>query len=138
MEITAKSRFWLRAQSLLFTLLFLAIIGTLAWLSTRYQLQADWTASGRNTLTSDSRKVLDTLEAPVRITAFARENDFLRKQIKDTLARYQRVKQDIQLDFINPDSDPEQVRQLGISLDGELRTMFDEILAELAAETGER
>ena len=27
---------------------------------------------------------------------------------------------------------------LRISLDGELRTMFDEILAELAAETGER
>lgn len=120
MEITPKSRFWLRAQGIASTLLFLALIGTLAWLSTRYEHQSDWTASGRNTLTEDSRKLLAELDEPVHITAFVRDNNPLRKSIEELVARYQRVKPDIQLEYVNPDTDPEQVRELGIGFDGEL------------------
>lgn len=120
MEITRKSRFWLRAQGIASTLLFLAVIGTLAWLSTRYEHQSDWTASGRNTLTEDSRKLLAELDEPVRITAFVRDNNPLRKSIEELVARYQRVKPDIRLEYVNPDTDPEQVRELGIGFDGEL------------------
>lgn len=120
MEITRKSRFWLRAQGIASTLLFLAVIGTLAWLSTRYEHQSDWTASGRNTLTEDSRKLLAELDEPVRITAFVRDNNPLRKSIEELVARYQRLKPDIQLEYVNPDTDPEQVRELGIGFDGEL------------------
>lgn len=120
MEITPQSRLRLRAQGIAFVLLFLAVLGTLAWLSTRYVQQADWTASGRNTLTADSRKLLEELTSPVRITAFARDNDFLRRQIQEIIARYQRIKADVELEFVNPDTDPEQVRELGISMDGEL------------------
>ncbi|HEY9150423.1 MAG TPA: Gldg family protein, partial [Gammaproteobacteria bacterium] len=120
MEITPKSRFWLRAQGIASTLLFLAVIGTLAWLSTRYEHQSDWTASGRNTLTEDSRKLLAELKEPIRITAFVRDNNPLRKSISELVARYQRVKPDIQLEFVNPDTNPEQVRELGIGFDGEL------------------
>ena len=120
MEITPKSRFWLRVQGIASTLLILALIGTLAWLSTRYAYQFDWTASGRNTLTEDSRKLLAELDGPVRITAFARDNNPQRKAIEDLVARYQRAKPDLQLEFVNPDLEPEQVRELGIGFDGEL------------------
>jgi hypothetical protein len=120
MEITPKSRFWLRAQGIAFVVLFLALIGTLAWLSTRYTHQADWTASGRNTLTEDSRKLLAEMADPIRITAFVRDNNPVRKSIEDLVARYQRVKPDMALDFVNPDTDPDQVRELGIGFDGEL------------------
>ncbi len=120
MEITPKSRLLLRLQGLAFVVLFLGIVGSLAWLSSRYVHQADWTAGGRNTLTADSRKLLEGMEGPIRITAFARENEALRKPISDLIGRYQRVKDDIELSFVNPDTDPEQVRELGISLDGEL------------------
>lgn len=120
MEITPKSRLLLRLQGLAFVALFLAVVGSLAWLSSRYVQQADWTASGRNTLTPDSRKLLEEMDGPIRIVAFARENKPLRRQISDLIGRYQRAKDDIQLAFINPDTDPEQVRELGISMDGEL------------------
>ena len=126
MEITPKSRFWLRAQGIATTLLILALIGTLAWLSTRYEHQADWTASGRNTLTEDSRKLLAELDGPVRITAFVRDNNPLRDSILDLVARYQRAKPDIELEFINPDTAPDLVRELGIGFDGELLLRYQE------------
>jgi ABC-type uncharacterized transport system involved in gliding motility auxiliary subunit len=40
------------------------------------------------------------------------------------VGRYQRYKPDIQLQFVNPDADPERVRELGITMEGELLVAF--------------
>lgn len=120
MKVTRRSRFLLHSQSLLSTLLFTGIIGLLAWLSTQYVYQADWTAGSRNTITEDTRKLLAGLTEPVTVTAYARENELLRRQIRELINSYRRFKDDISLEFINPDSAPERVRELGITSDGEL------------------
>jgi hypothetical protein len=120
MEITRRSRLMLRLQSLVFAVLFIGIIGLLAWLSTRYVYQADWTAGGRNTISEDTRQLLDKLEDAVHITAFAREDELLRKQIQQQVATYQRFRPDITLEFVNPDTSPERVREQGVTMDGEL------------------
>ena len=125
MEVTPKSRFILRFQALVFFVFFLGIIGLLAWLSTRYVYQADWTKNARNTVSVDTRRLLDELDEPVFITAFSRQNNLLREQIRDLVGRYQRHKQDISLGFINPDTDPERVRELGITVDGELLISYE-------------
>ncbi|HHQ13602.1 MAG TPA: ABC transporter [Chromatiales bacterium] len=97
----------------------------LGWLSTRYNIEADWTRGGRNSLSVDSRKLLEEMEGPVHITAFARETPELREHIRDLVARYQRHKPDIELHFVNPDAEPERVRELGITLDGELLIAYN-------------
>ena len=56
LDASLRRRLWLQNQ--LFTLLFVLVIGLLAWLSTRYPLQADWTANGRNTLSVASQTLL--------------------------------------------------------------------------------
>ena len=124
MDVTRKTKIGLRLQRYSFTVLFLAVIGLLAWLSTQYVQQADWTASGRNSLSADSVRLLETLKEPVHVTAFARENDALRGQIKEVIAKYQRNKPDVTLEFVNPDKEPERVRELGVTLDGELRVSY--------------
>jgi ABC-type uncharacterized transport system involved in gliding motility auxiliary subunit len=124
MDVTRKTKIGLRLQRYVFTVLFLAAIGLLAWLSTQYVHQADWTAGGRNSLSADSVRLLGTLKDPVQITAFARENDALRGQIKEVIARYQRSKPDVTLEFVNPDKEPERIRELGVTLDGELRVSY--------------
>ena len=124
MDVTRKTKIGLRLQRYVFTVLFLAGIGLLAWLSTQYVHQTDWTAGGRNSLSADSVRLLGTLKEPVQITAFARENDALRGQIKEVVARYQRSKPDITLEFVNPDKEPERIRELGVTLDGELRVSY--------------
>ena len=114
----------LRLQGLLFTILFTGIIGMLAWLSTVYVYQADWTASNRNTVSEDTRKLLNEMKAPIRITAFVQENKLLRTQIQDVIGSYQRFKDNISLQFVNPDTAPERVRELGISTNGELMISY--------------
>jgi len=120
MKINRKTHLELRLQNLLFTLLFLAAVGLVAWLSTRYTAQFDWTAGGRHTLSEASRKVLDLMKEPVTVTAYARENAQLRNQIRDQVGRYSRYKADLTLNFVNPDTQPDKIRELGITMDGEM------------------
>ncbi len=120
MKINRKTHLEIRLQNLLFSLLFLVAVGLAAWLSTQYSAQFDWTASHRHTLSEASRRVLDLVKAPVTITAYARENQQVREPIRDLLDRYSRYKKDFTLQFVNPDTQPEKVRQLGIQVDGEM------------------
>lgn len=122
MELNRKTRRQLRIQSAGFALLFLAAIGMIAWLSTRYHFEADLTATGRHTLSEASAALLEKMEGPISITAYAREEGLSasRKLISDLVGRYQRAKKDIRLEFVNPDLAPERVRKEGITLEGEM------------------
>lgn len=124
MKVTRSTRRQLQLQNLVFVAALLVFIGLLAWLSTRYSYQADWTSSGRNTLSIDSRQLLDQMPGAVHITAFARDSGGVRSHISDLVGRYQRYKPDIKLQFVNPDADPERVRELGITMEGELLVAF--------------
>jgi ABC-type uncharacterized transport system involved in gliding motility auxiliary subunit len=124
MKINRKTHLEIRLQNLLFTVLFLAVVGLLGWLSTRYSTQFDWTAGSRHTLSEASRKVLDLLQGPVTITAYARENQQARQQIRDQVGRYSRYKKDVALNFVNPDTQPDKVRELGITTDGEMTVEY--------------
>ncbi len=120
MQVNPHTKRRLRLQGVLFYLVFFAVMGLLAWLSTRYSVQADLTAAGRNSLSQASEALLETLNAPVEIRAYVRENPTLRQSLRDLVGRYQRSKADIQLEFVNPDTHPDEVREQGINLEGEL------------------
>ena len=98
----------------------LCLTGLLAWLSVRYQTQMDWTQSGRHTLSHASQEVLNRMDGPVEITAYARENASLRQAVEKIVGHYQRLKPDIKLHFVNPDAVPDEVRNAGISVNGEM------------------
>lgn len=120
MKISRKIHSQIRLQNLTFSVLFVAAMGLLGWLSTRYSTRSDWTAGGRHTLSEASRKVLALLDGPVEITAFAREDRALRDQIDDQVGRFKRHDPQLSLRYVNPDTQPDKVRELGITVDGEL------------------
>lgn len=124
LDISTRRRLWF--QHLLFLLLFGLVIGLMAWLSVRYPIRADWTAGGRNTLSAASQALLIRLDRPIRVTAYVRDRSPLRESIVRLIERYQRYKPDIALHFVNPDRLPAQIRQLGISADGELYVEYGE------------
>src|SRR5512139_1025074 len=122
MDVTRQSRRRLKLESWSFVVLFLAVAGLIAWLSTRYHYQSDWTASGRHTLSEASRNLVANMEGPIQITSFIRESDTngLRKRTTDLVNRYRDKKKDITLNFVDPDLDPEKVRAMNVSLEGEM------------------
>jgi len=122
MEVTKQSRLHIRIQNIIFMLLFLTSITLIAWLSNRYNAQFDWTAGGRNTLSSATIELIKKMDGPITITAFATDSELVpvRKTIREVLGRYQLHKDDIKLDFVDPNTAPDQTRELGIRVDGEL------------------
>lgn len=137
MKVTAKTRLQFRLNS---AFMFILLIGTaivLGWFSTRYDKQFDWTASGRHTLSETSQNVLSKLEGPLDITAYASNNQELREIIKKIINRYQTFKPDINLHFVNPVAVPDEVRGLGISVDGELIVRYQGRMEHIKSDSEE-
>ena len=120
MQVTKRSRRLTRLNNVLFVALLLGVVGLLAWVSTRYNYQADWTANARHSLSTASVKLLQQAKEPISITAFARETPQLRDHIRDIIGRYQRYKADVSLSFVNPDTDPARAQAMGVTSDGEV------------------
>ena len=121
MLVTQRTHKNLFFQNSLFVALLLAVIGLVAFLGTRYNIETDWTADSRNTLSDASIALLKEMDGPINITTFVRDAETgLRKQIAELIGRYQRHKSGISLTFINPDLEPGMVREQNVSVEGEL------------------
>ncbi|HEV2212977.1 MAG TPA: GldG family protein [Gammaproteobacteria bacterium] len=120
MHVTPRSRLSLLAQNLAFTLLFLAVIGLLAWLSTQYVYRADWTYGKRNSLSAASVTLLKSLNQPLDFTVYASNSPEVRQYARDHLQPYLLAKKDIKLDFVDIDRDPQVARDQDITTNGEL------------------
>ena len=114
------NRFATRLNSIIMALALVLLAGLLAWLSMRYPAVYDWTRSGRHSLATASVQVLARMQDELTITAYAREQEDLRNAIRRFVARYQRVKANIHLHFVNPDAVPDEARAQGINANGEL------------------
>jgi len=110
----------LRLASGTTVLLLLAFFALCAWLSTRYNFESDLTRAGRHTLAEASLRLLAEIDGPLEISAYARKDSELRSVIKKFVGKFQRAKPDIALHFVNPDAAPDEVRRLGVNVNGEL------------------
>ena len=120
MRVTPRSRLILRLQNALAALLILLALGLAAWLGTQYRWEADWTQAKRNTLAPATRSLLKTLDKPLAFTDYAGPGSELQGSVRAFVERYQRAKPDTTLKFVDPDSDPQAVRDQGITAVGEL------------------
>jgi len=118
MKLSARIHQQLRLRNALVTALLLFLLGTVAWLSTRYSAQIDITNNASNTLSQASQKLLKSLPDKVLITAYIRKGQPLRTQIVQLVDRYSRYKPDLTLTFIDPDLEPEKTRELNIGPEG--------------------
>jgi len=119
MHHTRRSHLQLRIVNAVFVLLFLAAVGLLQWVSREYNLRVDLSATARNTLAPASIAVVERLNGPLKITAFASPQPEAREPVQTLVARYRRHKSDIELRFVNPDESPNEVREAHVH-EGEL------------------
>ena len=126
MFVTAKTRLQSRLNSIVMFVLLSIVLVLLAWLSQKHSAEYDWTANGRHTLSEASRNLLAQMPDPIEVTSYARENSLLRDAVKNFIGKYQRHKADIILRFVNPDAVPDEVRNLGITVDGEIIVRYQD------------
>lgn len=104
----------------LFTALLLAAAVMVAFFSTRFGWQHDFSFAQRASLDARTETLLERLDAPISIVSYAPPDNQLRGAIADFVARYERIKSDISLTFVDPDANPAATREAGIQVNGEL------------------
>lgn len=115
------SRAGRRFSAVLLFVSVLAVAVIVYWLLLKWDKQFDWTQSRANTLAQTSIAVLAEAADELRVTAYAREqNTAVRKAIVQLVERYRRYKPNISLSFVDPDAEPQQVRDRNIKVDGEM------------------
>lgn len=127
---------FLRRNPLVLAGLLLAMAGTLGYLAQRYHWQWDVTLNGRHTLSQASHDVISRMPGKITIAAYASLQDpqhgDLRQPIRDFVARYQRIRPDMVLKFVDPAHEPERARAAGIQVNGELVVIYRDRSEHLA------
>ncbi|MCL6556895.1 MAG: GldG family protein [Burkholderiales bacterium] len=120
MKLDRKTRLVLAFHHWVFIVLLLALLGLIAALTRQYHTSWDWTLNARNSLSPGSQALLAKLDGPVHITAYAAPDGDIARNIRAFLAPYQRVKKDLSLRFVDPNTEPQLARAAGIQMEGEL------------------
>ena len=93
-------------------LVVLAILVAINYISSREHKRWDLTATERVHAVAADGKVLQELDAPLKMTVFARETEFPR--YKERLPEYEYVSKKVTVDYVDPDKKPALAKQIAI------------------------
>jgi len=105
-----RGLWWRRIAYAARGLAVLVVAGMLLATVTRRHQGADWSSSGRHTLTAASVAALTALDAPLAVTVYLPQQHAGRERAQELVARYQRHRADITLRFVAPESAPDTMR----------------------------
>lgn len=115
-----KSQFALRFQNVIFTTLFLVVIGLLAYVGKTYNKRFDVTQSQSNSLSETMQSLLKKLDKPLDITAYVPDDAVVKTNLKQLIEKYRVHHKEINLEFVNPDLNPSRAQKDGIAYSGQL------------------
>lgn len=111
-----------------FVVLLISSVGFLGYLAWETRVQWDGSQNGRNSLSQASVEVLRKINGPLTATVYATARDAqlgnIRKIITEFLSRYQRVKPDFTVIFIDPAEQPKLAQDAGVQVNGEIVMAF--------------
>ncbi|MEE9181537.1 MAG: Gldg family protein [candidate division NC10 bacterium] len=99
-------------------LLFLAVVLVVEALAIRHNARVDLTEGSRHTLSSQSIKVLRSLEKEVNAVAFYRTDEPAKAAAQDLLDQYAYFSSKFRSEFVDPDRHPALARRYGITTYG--------------------
>lgn len=120
MKMSKNAHRWIGLQNGIFYVLFVLVIGLLGFMGREFKFTADWTYGSRNSLSQPSQTLLKTLDKPLKFIAYLPDRPDLETELRKMVAKYQRVKADTSIEFVNPDLDPVRAKQDGIQSAGQL------------------
>ena len=101
------------SSALVGTVLGIAIVGMLGFLSTRYHVRWDWSEQGIHSLSEQSKKVVQGLDEDVEVVALFSvvEQDFVR----DLLDKYAYESERFDLSYADPNERPDLLDRYALS-----------------------
>lgn len=106
------------------TLAAIVLVAVLAGLSYWFRYQVDITRSSSNSLSEATQKLLSSLNDKVVITAYIKKEAGIRRQIEHLIESYQYFKKDVVLNFVDPTTVPDKVRELSLGSDGGILVQY--------------
>jgi ABC-type uncharacterized transport system involved in gliding motility auxiliary subunit len=98
---------------------FLVALAAANFFGVAYNREVDFTVESIFTLSDQTENVLGRLNQDVTVLAFFRPEEPERAAVEDILGRYQTRTPHLKLTFINPERDPEAVRNFQITQSGQ-------------------
>jgi ABC-type uncharacterized transport system involved in gliding motility auxiliary subunit len=92
--------------------LALGIVVAVNYILSRQNVRWDLTAGGQYSLSDQTRSVLESLEAPISVLVFAREDEFPR--FRDRLGEYEYVSPQVTVEYVDIDRNPVRARQYDV------------------------
>ncbi len=111
----AKINKWKEGSLLtLLAVVFIAILVGISLIVHRFPWRWDLTQGKKNSISSQSQKIVINIKQDVHIRAFFQEGDPGKKKARDLLDIYTLANPRIHYQFIDPDRQPAQARQFGV------------------------
>lgn len=98
-----------------YTLLVLAVVVLINFLSARHHKRFDLTENHEFSLSEQTVKVLESLPRDVTITSFSRDGDPGRQKLQDLLEEYAYRSRKLTIHYIDPDKNPGEVRRYNVT-----------------------
>lgn len=116
-KIFVKSAYFKKAlYHFINAFLVISIIALINYLANKNHTEFDLTREKRNSLTDQTKKVLEMVDAPLALTVYAKREDWI--GILNVLKLYQSTNKWVKLDAIDTDSRPDLVKSKEITENG--------------------
>lgn len=102
-------------NSILTTILLVAVLGLVNAIASLRATQLDVTAAGRNTLTDETREGLDRLQQDIELKQFGRVRD---SAVDQLLAAFANESRRVRVGYADPELAPQEARTYGVMRDG--------------------
>jgi ABC-type uncharacterized transport system involved in gliding motility auxiliary subunit len=123
-KLNSRARLQLRIQSGVFLLLFIALLVLLAWLSQRYPVTIDMSSNQRNSLSQETLRLLENVDAEIEVTLFITPINERKPALEKLFKRYRQLQPSIRVQSLNPELHPDLLRTHDIRYDGEVLLQY--------------
>ena len=89
-----------------------ALVAGVNYLGARHWSRGDWTKTRLYSLSETSRKVVEGLSKPVRVTVFMTRNSRIYQPVSELLNRYRTLSPKIEVEFLDPERNPARAETL--------------------------
>lgn len=103
------------ANTAFMIVVFFMILVLISYMSSRYKVRWDLTATKRYTLSDQSRKIVKTLKKDVSAVAFYRSDERTRQAMEDLLQEFSQLSHRFTYQFIDPDKQPGAAAKYGVT-----------------------